>query len=377
MAVSVRFHHEDPWELIRLMSEAMPDTPLGMISTGMRFISWVPCDEEVMRLSFRLVARNGLRRIQFADPSNEPDRLRRLAAMAHAEGIEEVVLGLTYSISEVHTHAYYAERAAALADCPDMDRMYLKDPGGLLTADAVRELAPHFLAAAGERPVELHSHCTIGLAPFVYVEGVKAGFQVVHTASGPLSRGTSQPEVFSTARNLEATGFAHRLDLDAQAPVSEHFSQLARDKDLPFGAPREFDAVYYTHQLPGGMVTTTRRMLSEIGRPELFDEVLDEVTRVRAEMGYPIIVTPVSQLIASQAARNVIDKERWTHISNETVRYFLGHYGEPPAPVDAQIAERVLDRPRRASWRGSSRSRSTARARSSARRYPMRSCCCG
>jgi oxaloacetate decarboxylase alpha subunit len=316
-----------------------------MISTGMRFISWVPCDEEVMRLSYRLVARNGLRRIQFADPSNEPDRLRRHAAIAHAEGIEEIVLGLTYSISEVHTHAYYAERAAALADCPDMDRLYLKDPGGLLTADAVRELAPHFLAAAGDRPVELHSHCTIGLAPFVYVEGVKAGFAVVHTASGPLSRGTSQPEVFSTARNLEASGFGHHLDLEAQAPVSEHFLALAREKDLPVGAPREFDAVYYTHQLPGGMVTTTRRMLKEIGRPELFDKVLDEVTRVRAEMGYPIIVTPVSQLIASQAARNVIDKERWTHISNETVRYFLGHYGEPPAPVDPQIAERVLDRP--------------------------------
>ncbi len=352
MAVSVRFHREDPWELIRLMSEAMPDTPLGMISTGMRFISWVPCDEEVMRLSFRLVARNGLRRIQFADPSNEPQRLRRLAAIAHAEGIEQVVIGLTYSISAVHTHAYYAQRAAALAGCSDIDRLYLKDPGGLLTADAVRELAPHFLAAAGERPVELHSHCTIGLAPFVYVEGVKAGFEVVHTASGPLSRGTSQPEVFNTARNLEATGYSPRLDLEAQTLVSEHFERLAREKDLPSGMPQEFDAVYYTHQLPGGMVTTTRRMLAEIGRPELFDAVLEEVTRVRAEMGYPIIVTPVSQLIASQATRNVIDTERWTHISNETVRYFLGHYGDPPAPVDPRIAERVLDRPQARKLRG-------------------------
>jgi oxaloacetate decarboxylase alpha subunit len=352
MAVSVRFHHEDPWELIRRMSDAMPDTSLGMISTGMRFISWVPCDEDVMRLSFRLVARNGLRRIQFADPSNEPDRLRRLAAIAHAEGIEQVVLGLTYSISAVHTHAYYADRARALADCADMDRLYLKDPGGLLTGEAVRELAPHFLAAAGERPLELHSHCTIGLAPFVYIEGVKAGFQVVHTAAGPLSRGTSQPEVFNTARNLEASGFTPGIDLEAQALVSEHFSRLAREKNLPSGTPQEFDAVYYTHQLPGGMVTTTRRMLSEIGRPELFDAVLDEVARVRAEMGYPIIVTPVSQLIATQATRNVIDKERWTHVSNETVRYFLGHYGEPPVAVDPQVAERVLDRPQARKLRG-------------------------
>jgi oxaloacetate decarboxylase alpha subunit len=345
MAVSVRFHREDPWERIRLVSAAMPNTPLSIITTGMRFISWVPADRDVIALAFRLVARNGMRRMQIADPSNDPDRLIRLAAMARREGIEEVVIGLTYSISDVHTHAYYAERAAALADCPDMDRLYLKDPGGLLTVDAVRELAPHFVKAAGDRTVELHSHCTIGMAPIVYVEGAKAGFQVVHTASGALSRGTSQPEVASTMRNLEANGFAHRLDLEAEAAVARHFNEIARAKGLPPGAPREYDAVYYRHQLPGGMVTTTRRMLEEVRRPELFDAVLEEVTRVRAEMGYPILVTPVSQFVASQAARNVIDPERWANVSDETVRYFLGHYGEPAAPVDPDIADRVLSRP--------------------------------
>jgi oxaloacetate decarboxylase alpha subunit len=345
MAVSVRFHQEDPWERIRLVSEAMPDTPLGMITTGMRFISWVPAEEELMRLSFRLVVRNGLRRVQIADPSNDPERIRRIAAMAKAEGVDEVVIGLTYSISEVHTHAYYAQRAAELADCQSMDRLYLKDPGGLLTPDAVRALAPHFLTAAGDRPVELHSHCTVGLAPLVYVEGVQAGFSVVHTASGPLSRGTSQPEVRGTARNLQAVGYAVDLDLDAEAKVAEHFRQLALAKRLPAGAPREYDALYYRHQLPGGMVTTTRRMLEEVRRPELFDAVLDEVTHVRAEMGYPILVTPVSQFVAAQAARNVIDGKRWANVSDETVRYFLGHYGPSPAPVDPEIADRVLARP--------------------------------
>ena len=345
MAVSVRFHHEDPWERIRLMSAAMPNTLLSMITTGMRFISWVPAAQDVIDLSFRLVAGNGIRRLQIADPSNDPERLRRLAGMARAAGIEEVVIGLTYSISAVHTHQYYAERAAALADCADMDRLYLKDPGGLLTPDAVRELAPHFIAAAGERTVELHSHCTIGLAPLVYVEGVKAGFQVVHTASGPLSRGTSQPEAISTARNLGAAGFDHPLDLEAQETVAAHFDELARAKGLKAGTAQEFDVAYYQHQLPGGMVTTTRRMLEELHRPELFDAVLHEVTSVRAEMGYPILVTPVSQFVASQAARNVIDGERWAAVSDETVRYFLGHYGAPPAPVDPAIADRVLSRP--------------------------------
>ena len=346
MAVAVRFHHEDPWERLRLVSAAMPNTPLSFITSGMRFITWVPVDEDVMRLAFRCVVRNGIRRVQVADPSNDPDRLKRVAVVAREEGVEEIAIALTYSVSAVHTHAYYADRAAALADCAEMDRLYLKDPGGLVTVDAVRELAPHFLRAAGARPIELHSHCTIGLAPFVYMEGLRAGFRVLHTAVEPLARGTSNPAAETTLRNLEAEGFSHRLDLDALAAVSAYFRELAREKDLPVGQAQEYDATYYHHQLAGGMVSTTRRMLEELRRPELFDAALEEVGRVRSEMGYPIIVTPVSQQVATQAVRNVIDDERWSNVSDETIRYFLGHFGEPPAPVDQDVAERVLSRPR-------------------------------
>lgn len=351
MAVAVRFHREDPWQRTRLVSAAMPATPLSFITSGMRFITWVPADEDVMRLAFRCVVRNGIRRFQVADPSNDPARLKRVAVIAREEGVEEIAIALTYSVSDVHTHAYYAERAAALADCAEMDRLYLKDPGGLVTAEAVRELAPHFLRAAGGRPIELHSHCTIGLAPFVYMEGLRAGFQVLHTAVEPLARGTSNPAAETTLRDLEAEGFSHRLDLDALAAVTAHFRELAREKGLPLGRPQEYDATYYRHQLAGGMVSTTRRMLEELRRAELFDAVLEEAGRVRAEMGYPIIVTPVSQLVATQAVRNVIDAERWSNVSDETIRYFLGHYGEPAAPVDADVAERVLSRPRVAELR--------------------------
>jgi oxaloacetate decarboxylase alpha subunit len=346
MAVAVRFHQEDPWERLRLVRAAMPNTPLSYITTGMRFISWAPCDEELMRLSFRCVVRNGIRRFQIADPTNDPERLRRSARMAREEGVEEIVVGLTYSVSEVHTHTYYAERAAALAGCEDIDRLYLKDPGGLLTPDAVRELAPHFLAAARGRAIELHSHCTIGLAPFVYIEGLRAGFHVLHTAVEPLARGTSNPAADTTLRNLEASGFSHELDLEALAEMTEYFRELGDEKGLPEGRPQEFDATYYHHQLAGGMVSTTRRMLEEQRRPELFDAVLEEVGRVRAEMGYPIIVTPVSQLVATQAVRNVMDGERWRNVPDEIIRYFLGHYGEPAAPWSAEVAERVLSRPR-------------------------------
>jgi oxaloacetate decarboxylase (Na+ extruding) subunit alpha len=346
MAVSVRFHKEDPWERLRLVSEAMPDTPLNMITTGMRFISWVPAGEDVMRLSFRLAVRNGIRRFQIADPSNNPDSLVRLARMIREEGANEVVVGLTYSISPVHTHDYYAERARAVAGSEDIDRLYLKDPGGLLTPDAVRELIPAFSEAIAPRPVELHSHCTIGLGPLAYVEGLRAGVRTLHTAVAPLGSGTSNPRCEPTLRNIEAEGLTHDLDVEALAEVSDHFRALARDKGLPLGAAAEYDAAYYRHQMPGGMVTTTRRMLAEVGRPELFDAVLDEVTRVREEMGYPIMVTPVSQFVATQATMNVVSGERWRDVSDEIVRYFHGHFFEPAAPVDPEIKDKVLSQPR-------------------------------
>jgi oxaloacetate decarboxylase (Na+ extruding) subunit alpha len=346
MAVSVRFHREDPWERFRLVSDAMPETKLNFITTGMRFISWVPAGEDVIRLSFRLVARNGIRRMQIADPSNDPESLLRLARMARDEGIEEVVVGLTYSISPVHTHAYYLERAQAVSASEHIDRLYLKDPGGLLTPDAVRELVPGFIAAVAPRPVELHSHCTIGLGPLAYMEGLKAGTRVLHTAVPPLGDGTSNPPVWATLRNLEAEGFSHGLDLEALEKVGEHFGELAQAKGLPPGRPAEYDAAYYRHQMPGGMVTTTRRQLEEIGRAELFDAVLEEVTQVRAEMGYPIMVTPVSQFVATQAVMNLISGERWSKVSDEMVRYFLGHFYEPAAPLDPEVRDKVLSRRR-------------------------------
>ena len=154
MAVSVRFHQEDPWERLRLVAEAMPNTPLSMITTGKRFISWRPCAEDVQALVFRCAVRNGLRRVQIADPMNDPDDLANMAAIAKREGVEEVVIGLTYSVSPVHTDAYYGERAAAIGRCEHVDRLYLKDPGGLVTVERLRELAPLFFTGPAGRAAQ-------------------------------------------------------------------------------------------------------------------------------------------------------------------------------------------------------------------------------
>ena len=262
-----------------------------------------------------------------------------------------------------------------------MDRLYLKDPGGLLTPDAVRELAPALRwRAAGERTVELHSHCTIGLAPFVYVEGVQRRLRgPAHRVGRAVARHLAARGAERRSATSRRSGYEHPLDLDAAGGRVRALRRSSpATRACRRATPQEFDAVYYRHQLPGGMVTTTRRMLEELRRPELFDAVLDEVTRVRAEMGYPILVTPVSQFVASQAARNVIDGERWANVSDETVRYFLGHYGEPPAPVDPEIADRVLARPQAQELPRPEADQPRRRARAVRRGgSPRRSCCCG
>ena len=351
MAVCVRYHHEDPWERIRLMAAAMPSTPLAFLTTGARFISWRPAADDVIELVFATVVRNGLRRVQIAEPSNDPSRLVRLAELAKRAGAQEVVAALTYSESPVHTDAYYAERLPALAGAKAIDRLYVKDPGGLLTPERARALVALVVEEARGKPVELHSHCTTGLAPLVYLDGLRAGATTLHTAVPPLANGTSQPAAQTLLRNAALAGFESAVDTDAIAACSAWFEQVAERDGLARGAPLEYDAAHYRHQLPGGMVSTMRRQLGELNRLELFDAALEEVVEVRADLGYPIMVTPFSQFVGSQAVMNVMAGKRYASVPDEVVRYLLGQFGDPPAPPDPAVAERVMSLPRAAELR--------------------------
>jgi len=352
MAVSVRWHKEDPWERIRVMRERMPDTPLGMITPGRRFMAWEQAPEDVMRLVFRCVARNGIRRVWAIDPLNDMAATLRVAGMCKEAGIEEVVVGLVYAISPVHTDEYFAERAREVAASPHVDVLNLKDPGGLLTPDRIRALVPIFREAAGPgMPVEVHSHCTGALAPLCYLEAAELGAEFVCTAASPLSNGTSQPSVEQTVSNLRARGFAVDVDEEAIALVSSHFREVAARQGLPVGRPVEHDAAIYSHQLPGGMTTTLQRHLKEAGVEGRWEDLLEEITRVRAELGYPHMVTPISQFIGVQAATNVTTRKRYGQIPDELVKYALGQYGEPPGEIDPDVKAKLLASPRAEEFR--------------------------
>jgi oxaloacetate decarboxylase (Na+ extruding) subunit alpha len=342
MAVAVRFKRENPWERLRLMRKAMPRTPLQFLTTGMRFISWELAHPEFMQLTFRLLIRNGIRRFAVMDSMNDMEALLAVAGAIRAEGGETIVAALTYSISPVHTDEHYLGCAKSLAASSAIDAFYLKDPGGLLTGERAKSLMPRLRANAGNLPFELHSHCTIGLAPFSYLEAAKLGAYALHVAAAPLGNGTSQPSAERTVANLREEGHSVGIDDTALARVSDYFHRLAVAEGLPIGQPQEFDAGYFRHQVPGGMVGTTRRQLAEIRLLDRLPAVLEEISRVRAELGYPIMVTPFSQIVVTQAVMNVVAGERYANVPDEVIRYVAGKFGKPTAPVDADVFDRIM-----------------------------------
>jgi oxaloacetate decarboxylase alpha subunit len=346
MAMAVRWHNEDPWERIRVVRELMPETPLGFITPGMRFISWERAPGDVMHLALRCVIRNGIRRVWIAEPMNDVATVLRIAGIAKEEGADEVLAGLTYSISPVHTDEYYAARARRVAASPDVDVLNLKDPGGLLTPERVRTLVPALRAAAPDLPLEVHTHDTVTMAGPTYLEAARLGASFVCTAALPLANGTSQPSAEQTLANLRSEGFDVPLDDEALAEISAYFARLAERIGRPVGVPREYDVEVYRHQLPGGMTSTLRRQLAEIGMEHRWSEVLAEIPRVREELGWPIMVTPLSQFVGVQAFLNVTTGERWSQIPDEVVRYVLGQYGEPPGALDPEVEAAVLASPK-------------------------------
>jgi oxaloacetate decarboxylase alpha subunit len=346
MGMAVRTYREDPWERIRLARAAMPNTKLQLIGTGLRFFSWEVQSPEFMQLVYDRLVANGISRFVVLEPMLDIETILESARMMRKAGAEEIITALTYTISAVHDDAFYAGLAARIAACPDIDRAYIKDPSGLLTPERARTLIPAIRARLGRKALELHSHCTIGLSTLNYMAAAELGVDGLHVACGPLGSGSSLPNAQRLVANLREMG--HTVDIDdrALALVSNYYSRLAKAEDLPAGTPQEYDASFLRHQVAGGVMTTTRRQLAEINLEDRFDEVMAEASRVRAELGYPIMVTPFPQMVCSQALYNVIGAERYDNVSDQVIRYVLGGFGRPTAPVDPDVKDRILSRPR-------------------------------
>ena len=346
MGVAVRYKREDPWERIRLMAEACPNTPLQFLSTGFRFISWETASPEFMALAFQTLVNNGIGRFALADPMNDLQGNLAAARMAKAAGAAYVVAALVYTLSPIHDDAHYVDRARALAASPDVDALYIKDPGGLLSPVRASTLIPAIKAVMGAKPLELHAHCTIGLGELTYMDAPDYGVSAVQCASGAAGDGTSNPPSERVVSNLRALGHTIEIDDDALAEVGRYFTRLAEAEGLPAGSPQAFDAAYLHHQLPGGVVGTMRRHLAEHRTPHIEAQVIEELGRVREELGWPIVMTPFAQMILTQAVMNVTGKERYAVIPDEIIRYALGKFGRPNVPIAPEVMDRIMSMPR-------------------------------
>ena len=348
MGVAVRFKREDPWERIRLMAEATPRTPLQFMGTGFRFISWETASAEFMSLAYRVLARHGIRRFCLADPMNDAAANVLNARLVKQAGGEYVIAAMVFTLSPIHDDAHYAACARTLASCPEVDALYIKDPGGLLSQKRAATLIPAIKAVMGDKPLELHSHNTIGLAEMTYLDAPELGVSALQCASGAAADGISNPPIERIVANLRSLG--HRVDVDdeALAAVSNYFTRLAEAEDLPAGRPQGFDAAYLRHQLPGGTVGTMRRHLAESRLSHLEGAVLEELDRVRQELGWPIVMTPFAQMVITQAVMNVTGGPggRYNTIPDEVIRYALVRFGRPNVPIDPKVMERIESLPR-------------------------------
>jgi oxaloacetate decarboxylase alpha subunit len=347
MAVAVRYFRNNPWERIRRMRAAMPRTPLQFITTGLRFIAWQQADPEFMRLVYRRLQANGMRRFIMLDPMHDADAVIEASRLVKEEGGAEVMGALTFTLSDVHDDKFCADFAGKLAASPHVDLFYLKDPSGLMSPERVRTLAPAVKAAIGDKKLEIHAHCTIGYGPVTSLAAADLGYiSAVHVGIGPLGDGSSLPEAERMLAHLREAGHDVPIDEACLRKLSDYWWRLAKAEGLPPGTPQSFDASFLRHQIAGGVMTTTKRQLDELKLGHLFPAVIAETERVRAELGHPIMVTPFPQMVMSQALFNVIGEARYGQVSDQVLRYVLGKFGRPTSIVDPAVEAAILDRPR-------------------------------
>ena len=255
-------------------------------------------------------------------------------------------MNLAFSLSPRHTDEYYAERARGAAALKPF-RICLKDVDGLLTTDRARTLVPIIQENAPGIPLELHGHDTTGLATSVALEVVKLGIHIINSTIPPLSYSGAQPSVINLARNVRSMGYEVNINEKPLGPVTEYWTAIAKQKGFPIGAPVEYDSRQYSHQLPGAMIANLRRQLGEVGYEDRMEEVLEETGRVRVDLGYPIMITPLSQFVGTQAAMNIIVGERYKEVSDQVILYALGRYGEEAVTaMDQDVRAKILDRSR-------------------------------
>lgn len=343
--VMLRESGDDPWAALDWLIQGLPDVSrrAGMRPVAVGSFGFVP--DEMLDLWVGTLVKHGIDSHWLFDCLYDMPLMK-----AKAEAIQrvggEVVPAIMYGLTDLHTDEFFGDRAREMASWEGVERIYVEDAPGVLTPERAATLLPALQEATPGVRLELHVHNTTGLAPLVYVEGIKAGIEILHTCSLPLANGPSLPSTEAMVEIVEELGHTHSLDKSRLQPVADHFEREGKRQGWALGVPNEYRMLPYRHQLPGGMTGTLINQLDEYGMPEKFPEVIDEIVRVREELGQPIMATPFSQFVGIQAVLNVVLGERYKVVPEEVLHYALGHYGPLMRPVEPEVANRIFSQPR-------------------------------
>lgn len=341
--VCVRFLREDPWERMRILTSWVTKTPLIIHTRGQSLFTFEFFADDVVALSAERFAANGMRYHTPYDALNDIRNLEIPIREAKRHGLT-VVPGIVYTLSPVHTDEYYARKARELLAF-DIDGVFLKDPSGLLRPERVATLVPALKAVLGDMPLQLHSHSLSGLAPYTALQAVDHGVDIVHTATSTLANGASHPPTELVAKNLRRRGYDVPVDLAPIDEVAELLRYIAEREGKPVGEILPYDEFHYHHQVAGGMISNLRVQLGTVGLAHRLEEVLEEAGHVRADLGYPIVVSPFAQYIITQSVLNVMardqGKPRYETVPDEVRLYTRGGYGEIAGTIDPNLYDKI------------------------------------
>jgi len=341
--VCIRYLAEDPWERIRTLKRYIKKTPLQMLLRGQNVVGYRNYPDDVIIKFVEKAAENGIEIFRVFDALNDTRNMETAIKTVkkvgkHAQGT------ICYTISPIHTTEYYVGTAKKLAEL-SCDSICIKDMAGMLAPQPAYELITALKKKVG-LPVHLHSHSTSGMVMMTYLRACDAEVDILDTAFSPLAWGTSQPPVESVVAALKGTPYDPGFDVELLHEIAEYLREL-REKyydPLKLIDPKaeRVDASIIIHQIPGGMFSNLLEQLKEQNALDRLKEVLEEVPRVRKELGYPPLVTPTSQLVGIQAVFNVISGKRYSMVPKEIKDYVKGLYGKPPAPIDEEVKRKVI-----------------------------------
>lgn len=336
----LRYLNECPWERLRLIRAAMPNTRLQMLLRGQNIVGYRNYPDDAVESFVERSAENGIDVFRVFDAMNDIRNMKTSMEAVKRTG-KTLEAAVSYTISPVHSTQYFVDFAQQLVDA-GTDVLAVKDMAGLLSPYVASDL----IAALKDRfdiPVHLHSHCTTGMAQMAYIMAVEAGVDIVDTAISTLSDGTSQPATEAVVVALKGTPYDTGLDLQQLARIADYFNEVrGKYGEFESAISNRVNADIVESQIPGGMLSNLVSQLRQQNAENRLDDVLEEVQAVRRDLGYPPLVTPTSQIVGSQATLNVLMGKRYGVVTMEVRNYVMGHYGEPPGTVSEEMKAMVL-----------------------------------